>query len=226
MRAFEFPIKSYMSTMHTLARDFPRQRLLYHGFSGKKLDRRASCGLLAPFGVCFFSSGTLRLALARQKDTTVNERNKLAEARHFLGRMQTENARVALFTRELSAFLGAARSVLQYALEEARLKPGGQQWYQQATTNPLISFFKQMRDTSVHVRPIVPVGKVKTEHAELLNIGDDEDEFMILYPHTRVVLEYEFSSRPGEGVVDLSMQYLTILEALVEDGVVKRWISG
>jgi hypothetical protein len=47
-----------MSTMHTLSSDFPRQRLPYHRFSGKKLDRRASFGLSAQFGVCFLSSGT------------------------------------------------------------------------------------------------------------------------------------------------------------------------
>jgi len=71
----------------------------------------------------------------------------------------------------------------------------------------------------------VPVRKLKTEHAQLLDIGDDGDEFMIPYPHTRLVQEYEFSERPGDRVVDLSMQYLEVLESFVEDGVAKGWIS-
>jgi hypothetical protein len=47
-----------MSTMHTLSSGFPRHRLPSQRFSGKKLDRRASFGLSAQFGVCFLSSGT------------------------------------------------------------------------------------------------------------------------------------------------------------------------
>jgi len=64
-------------------------------------------------------------SLARQKHFIGNEKSKLEEARHFLVRMQTENGTLAEFTRELSAVLAAARSVLQYAVSEAKLKPGG-----------------------------------------------------------------------------------------------------
>lgn len=55
-----------------------------------------------------------------------NERSKLAEARYFYSRMRKEVDDREAFTCNLSAFLAAARSVLQYALKEAKTKTGGQ----------------------------------------------------------------------------------------------------
>src|SRR5436309_11754921 len=110
--------------------------------------------------------------------------------------MYAERGNLPSFTRELSAFMSAARSVLRYALEEAKLKPGGQHWYDQAMAGPLLSFFKDKRDISIHKRPVDPVRRMTTEAAGLLNIGDD-DEIMIPYPHVRIVEHYEFPDRPG-----------------------------
>ena len=71
-----------------------------------------------------------------------------------------------------------------------------------------------------------PVRKITTEAAGLLNIGDNDDEIMIPYPHMRTVDHYEFQDRPGDDVNDVSRRYLALLEALVEDGVAKGWITG
>lgn len=70
----------------------------------------------------------------------MHERSKLGEARHFLERMYAERGNFPAFTRELGAFVAAARSVLQYALEEAKLKQGGQRWYNAAVADPLVRF--------------------------------------------------------------------------------------
>jgi hypothetical protein len=156
----------------------------------------------------------------------MHERSKLTEASHFLERMHADHGYPAGFTLELSAFIGAARSVLQYALREAKLKPGGQQWYDQTMTNPLLCFFRNVRNNSVHEVPVKPVTKMTTEVAGFLNIGDDDDEIMIPYPHNTTVYRYEFQDRPGEEVIDLSRRYLKALEALVEDGVAMGWITG
>jgi len=51
------PISGNLSTVRIRSGDFPRQTLLYHGFSAKELDCRASFSLSAQFGVCLFSSG-------------------------------------------------------------------------------------------------------------------------------------------------------------------------
>ena len=156
----------------------------------------------------------------------MHERLKLTEARHFLDRMHAEHDNPAAFALELSAFLGAARSVLQYARREAELKRGGQQWYDQAMANPLFGFFRDLRDNSIHEVPVKPLTKMKTEVAGFLNIGDDDDEIVIPYPHNTIVHQYEFQNRPGEEVGDLSRKYLNALEALVGDGIAAGWISG
>ena len=81
----------------------------------------------------------------------MNERSRLAEARHFLDRMYAERGNPSAFARELSAFMVAARSVLQYALQEAKLKPGGQQWYDRAmAAEPLLRFFKDKSGPLIH----------------------------------------------------------------------------
>jgi hypothetical protein len=156
----------------------------------------------------------------------MHELSKLGEARHFLARMNGESGNLHAFTRELSAFMAAARSVLQYALEEAKLKHGGQRWYDALVADPLIQLFKDKRDISIHQMPVSPVRKMTTEAAGLLSIGDDDDEITIPYPHTRIVERYEFQDRPGEEVIDLSQRYLALLEKLVESGVATGWITG
>src|SRR5271166_4284403 len=62
------------------------------------------------------------------EDASMHEYEKLEEARHFLERMR-QAAEPKAFQYELSAFLSAARSALQYALKEATTKTGGQKWY-------------------------------------------------------------------------------------------------
>jgi hypothetical protein len=45
-------IRRNMPTSRIRSGDFPRQQLLYHGFSAKESNRRAGFGLSAQFGVC------------------------------------------------------------------------------------------------------------------------------------------------------------------------------
>jgi hypothetical protein len=157
----------------------------------------------------------------------MHERTKLGEARHFLDRMQAERGNLSAFARELSAFIAAARSVLQYAHKEAKSKPRGQQWYHQAImADPLIAFFRDKRDISIHQEPVNPVRKFTTEVADFLNVGDDDEEMMIPYPHTRVVERYYFHDHPGEEILDLAERYLTALDGLVKSGVACAWITG
>ena len=156
----------------------------------------------------------------------MHERSKLTEARHFLDRMYVEHGNPVAFALELSAFMGAARSVLQYACKEAQLKPGGQQWYDQTMANPLLCFFRDLRNNSIHEMPVKPLTKMTTQVAGFLNVGDDDDEMMIPYPHNTIVQQYEFQDRPGEQVMDLSQRYLQALESLVDDGIAVKWITG
>ncbi len=156
----------------------------------------------------------------------MHERSKLKEALHFLDRMHAEHRDPSAFAHELSAFLAAARSVLQYALKEATAKPGGEQWYFQAMANPLFTFFKDLRDDSIHRVPVTPLTKMKLTRGSMLNIGDDDEEVPIPHEHNTITYHYEFPGRPGEEVTDLSRQYLNALEQLVEAGARAGWITG
>lgn len=85
----------------------------------------------------------------------MNEFEKIREAEYFLGRMTAEREVRDAFRFNPSAFLSAARSVLQYALEEARRKPGGQAWYDgHMAASPILTFFKDRRDVNIHVEPV------------------------------------------------------------------------
>ena len=156
----------------------------------------------------------------------MHERSKLKEAHDFLERMHAEQVDYAAFTRDLSAFMASARSVLQYACKEAQVKAGGQKWYGDAVAKPIIRFFKDKRDISIHDRPVRPARKFTTEAAGHLSLADEDDEMIIPYPHSRIVAHYEFEDRPGEEVTDLARQYLIALEGLVEDGIAMGWITG
>lgn len=85
----------------------------------------------------------------------MHEKAKLGEAEHFLALMAQDRNDPAPFKYWLSAFLSAARSVLQYAREEARSRARGQAWYDRAvSTRDLVVFMKDQRDANIHVEPV------------------------------------------------------------------------
>lgn len=155
----------------------------------------------------------------------MHERYKLTEARYFLARMLAEHDSRTSFLFELSAFLGAARSVLYYAREEARPKPGGQQWYDQAMTrDPLLAFFKDQRDANIHTAPVNPATVVTTHISDYLRIDEDT---IIPLRHNTSAYRHRFADWPAdETVIELSERYLNALQALVDDGVAQGMITG
>jgi hypothetical protein len=77
------------------------------------------------------------------------------------------------FRYELSAFLSAARSVLQYAFEEATTKPNGRQWYEaQVSGSAVLKFFKDKRDLNIHVEPVRPSRHIAVSITEQIRISD------------------------------------------------------
>jgi hypothetical protein len=138
------------------------------------------------------------------------EADKLLEARHFLGRMRAAEADrdESVFCHELSAFLSASRSVLQYALEEAR-RHGKQPWYDCAVSgDAAISFLKDQRDLSVHARPVAVMSVESVAPGP--SVGSDASstakvEFWLDWPGT-------------ENAVALCERYWATLSAIVEDG--------
>lgn len=179
----------------------------------------------------------------------MNEMTKIAEAQYFYNRMLAEFNNRENFTHNLSAFLSAARSVLQYALEEARTKTGGQQWYDGCIScSPILAFFKDKRDINIHREPVKPVQHTKITATATLHISASvqvvhrDKDGNVLYesppeitkpkprksePPTVVETEYRFKDWSGdEDLLTLSELYLDELRKVVKDGMHRSFISG
>jgi hypothetical protein len=175
----------------------------------------------------------------------MNERRKIAEASYFLDRMQSVQTNLHHFEYELSAFLSSSRSVLQYALDKAKPKPGGQAWYDAFARNQVIAFFKDKRDTSIHQEPVRPALSLHlvdglSVSSTLVSVSmTDADGTVITgiaqptqkttepetLPGTSVTLTFRFDDWPGpESVIELCQHYLKEVVILVEDGERKGYL--
>lgn len=181
-------------------------------------------------------------------ENDVHEQEKLKEARYFFRRMEASIDDPGSFQYELSAFLSAARSVLQYALEEAKKKPNGQRWYDaQVSGNAVLRFFKDKRDLNIHAEPVRPSRHIAVAITEHINISESirieihrEDGTTEIREHkeeppvstpqessAEVKIRYLFVDWSGpEDAIDLSRQYLAALENSVKAGLSSRIISG
>lgn len=179
------------------------------------------------------------------------ELSKLAEAQYFYNRMLTEFENRENFTHNLSAFLSAARSVLQYALDEAATKTGGQAWYDKFINNsPILSFFRDKRDINIHIKPIEIVQHASVDIKATVHISSslhvkhyDADGNLLSESHsetpkrtndepkrkqaTKATIEYRFGDWSGsDDVISLSQMYINALQLIINDGVKKGFITG
>jgi len=175
------------------------------------------------------------------------EESKLDEARYFYSRIvsETDNRQNLIF--DLSAFLSAARSVLQYAFEEARNKPSGQQWYDnQMASSAVLTFFKDKRDINVHIQPIQVGQHTSIQLTDVVHISES---IHIKKFDQNGKLIGEYSSEPSqpspmsdippivshrftfpdwygnEEVLELCNLYLEQLERVVADGQSKGFLT-
>jgi len=103
----------------------------------------------------------------------MNEQSKLNEAKYFYSRMLSEAGNRTNFGYNLSAFLSAARSVLQYALKEAQEKVGGKQWYDsQMSASQVLTFFKCKRNINIHTEPVQVNERTSIQFTEEVHISD------------------------------------------------------
>lgn len=173
----------------------------------------------------------------------MNEDHKFEEAQYFLDKLANPELELREFSFELSAFLTAARSVIQYALEEARSKLGGQAWYGgQVGVSPVVKYFKDKRDVSIHVTPVIPTRTFHVKIEERVVFGDSisievrkPDGTVVPDPPQEMAKEqapreitrasssssvtYHFSDWPGtEDVVTLCGNYLQQVCNIIMDG--------
>jgi hypothetical protein len=183
----------------------------------------------------------------------VHRDRKLDEAQCCYVQMSVVQQNPEHFAFKLSAFLTAARSVLQYAGKEAKLKPGGQSWYDTTVANHgAIKFFKGKRDVNAHGKPVGPQElNLGIEIAMRIGLGEPVEiaifEGEKLVGHRRFesppepALEpshatvrftdtlrwrYRFTDWPGTGdVIGLCRSYLDALKIVVADGRSRGFLS-
>ncbi len=172
----------------------------------------------------------------------MHESDKLAEAEYFYAEMQKDFEDRLAFNFKLSAFLAAARSVLQYAHAEAKAKAGGQAWYDgQVASNPIVGFFKDKRNINIHVKPVEVRADIGIEITETLQLSEALtievfEEGRLVGRHRvespRPAADQEVADRPAiirsvyrfadwsgpEDLIALSRTYLDQLASIVADG--------
>ena len=179
----------------------------------------------------------------------MNEKKKLEESRYFLSKMEQAQDETFEFECNLSAFLSASRSVLQYAHAEAKKTRSGLQWYESTVNRePILEFFKDKRNINIHQQPISPSAKTKIGIHGTVNIsasisvvvkdkdGNIKNEYhskpnqtptKMKPPETTKTVTYYFSDWTGdEDVITLCKKYLDKLEKLVNDRIRQGHISG
>lgn len=103
----------------------------------------------------------------------MHEREKIEEAKYFYFRMMDEYENREHFRHNLSAFLSAARSVLEYAMREARKKRRGLKWYNDLMkTSPILRFFKNKRIINFHSEPINIMKDIEIAIRETVRISE------------------------------------------------------
>jgi len=179
----------------------------------------------------------------------MHEQSKIREAKYFLNQMAAVVNDRDAFNFNLSAFLAAARSSLQYTLKEAKSKPGGQAWYDlQVGGKTTVRFLKDKRDISIHEVPVSPSAKIGVEITDTLHVSDslsvtiyrkdgtiEEDRSLSSPPprskapetKTEMSYEYFFSDWTGsENVVELTRMYINEIEAIIRDGVANGFLTS
>lgn len=176
------------------------------------------------------------------------EKDKINEAEYFYSRMKQEQTDRDAFRYNLSAFLSAARSVLQYALKEAEIKAGGKQWYDSQVSNyPVVKFFKDKRDINIHANPVqfrqnvnVHITEtvrgiasvsfiVRDKNGNIKSQGSDASPPQpIKAPETSSIVTYQFFFDDwlgGEDIITISKTYLDNVKRIVECGMQKGFLS-
>ncbi len=141
-----------------------------------------------------------------------------------------------IFQFNYSAFLSAARSVLQYICEEVspdhnpNARAGAKEWYQKSVeNNRFIIFGKDERDENVHSCPVIPDTSVTVFPKEIgASIEDVLNSTGKEAPTLFAKQKYTYMSfrwQGSENLLEVCSRYLAELEALIKDGLSKAYIT-
>lgn len=177
----------------------------------------------------------------------MHELEKIRESKYFYSQMLKEKGDSECFKHNLSAFLSSARSVLQYALKEAKNKSGGQAWYDmQVASTKVVRFFRDKRDFNIHTEPVAVHANISVQVSETLHIseslsvvlrdsqGNIKGEFhsepdpppLANNDPGGIDMKYLFTDWPGrEDIFTLCDEYLKELDAIIADGKARGLLS-
>jgi hypothetical protein len=158
----------------------------------------------------------------------MREQDKIDEAAFFLEEMAQREDRPGAYRYLTSAFLSAARSVLQYVCKEATQRAQGQAWYDShMPPGSLLSYFRDKRDVNVHQEPVEAARTMTMRHGMRWPADEDEDDVRPPQPFATMTYHYQFEDWPGpEDVPTLCWQYLDELRRVVADGQVKGFVTS
>ena len=178
----------------------------------------------------------------------MHELFKIRESQHFYEQMKENINDPEKFTFSLSAFLSGSRSVMQYALDEAQSKAGGQHWYDSSLgSSVVLCFFRDKRNISIHGEPVTAAQETTLSITEQISISEavfirvlDKDNNVIeerssLPEVPPAIVEippvvthvYKFSDWSGtEDVLTLAQSCIDALRSMINDGITRGFITG
>lgn len=177
----------------------------------------------------------------------MHEKMKYEEAIFFYSKMRETPGRKE-FRYYLSAFLSAARSILQYSMEEGKSKPDWQRWYEDKMNSEIMKYFRDKRNFNIHTAPLpqnitLVINETLSVEESLTIIKRNEDKLTVEFEKevknnnqpskgseskgANVDIIHRFGDWKGnEDVLTLSEKYLVELENYIEEGVNKKFFSG
>lgn len=179
----------------------------------------------------------------------MHEQSKLQEAQHFYVELQRSLENRTRFKHNLSAFLTASRSVLQYVEREVKTKQGGKAWYdKRIAAKAILGYFKHKRDIEVHQEPVKPKltltigvdGNIglsgalsiirRDKNGNILETySSPESQIQAQQPSGEPTVSYRYSFKDWSGSEDiptLALLYLQELESFVNEGVQKGYLTS
>jgi len=150
-----------------------------------------------------------------------NQEAKLNEAKYFISEMQYNHLvnNLEHFKYCLSAFSSAGRSILQYALDDAKSN-GKQSVYDNLVKEKsAIKYFKDVRDANIHSRPASTIAHGNSDLSASITVpgdgvveSDDSKEAEVATLST-----YSYHFEDEENVLEKSEAYLSELEVFIKD---------
>jgi len=165
---------------------------------------------------------------------------KLCEARYFLRQMKISPDKQT-FLFNLDAFLSASRSVTFVLRTEFSKDARFQEWYdskqQEMQTDPLLKFFRDMRNVTVKERAPDVMAETHVSRVEIVRVtdagsltkisADGREEVFHLgsekvksetkQPEESSVTRYFFVEKPEEDIITLCSLYADKLATIVEE---------